>query len=109
MFNKEILDIKNKTIVNTVSFEVIIDFLVSFKSVDLSKKKISSFINIINNTMKIIEDLFFTYNNIFLISNATSFYKLIELSQISLDCIDKIIPLLMKVYKFSFTIFIQKK
>ena len=59
--------------------------------------------------MKIIEDLFFTYNNIFLISNVTSFYKLIELSQISLDCIDNIIPLLMKVYKFSFTIFIQKK
>ena len=27
LFNKEILDIKNKTIVNTVSFEVIIDFL----------------------------------------------------------------------------------
>ena len=104
LFNKEILDIKNKIIVNTVSFEVIIDFLVSFKSVDLSKKKITSFINIINNTMKIIEDLFFTYNNIFLISNATSFYKLIELSQISLDCIDNIIPLLMKVYKFSFKI-----
>ena len=59
--------------------------------------------------MKIIEDLFFTYNNIFLISNVTSFYKFFELSQISLDCIDNIIPLLMKVYKFSFTIFIQKK
>ena len=104
LFNKEILDIKNKMIVNTVSFEVIIGFLVSFKTVNLSKKKITSFINIINNTMKIIEDLFFTYNNIFLISNATSFYKLIELSQISLDCIDNIIPLLMKVYKFSFKI-----
>ena len=39
LFNKEILDIKNKMIVNTVSFEVIIEFLVSFKSVNLSKKK----------------------------------------------------------------------
>ena len=103
-FNQDFLNIHNKNIVNTFSFEVIVEFLLSFKSVEMSSKKIAGFINIINDTMKIIEDLFLTYNNIFLLSNQLIFYRLLELSQISLDCIDNIIPILKKVYKFCFKI-----
>ena len=104
-YNEDFLEIKNKTIINIYSLEVIINFLLSFKSIHLNKNKTLEFINIINETMSIIEDLLLNnYNNNFLLSNSLLFYRLIELSQISLDCIVSIIPVLMKVYKFTFNI-----
>ena len=104
-FSEEFLEIKNKTIINIFSLEVIIKFLLGFKSVEMSKKKVADFISIINDTMTIISDLFLNnYNNVFLLSNNLLFYRLIELSQISLDCIVCVIPILLKAYKFTFNI-----
>ena len=104
-YNEEFLEIKNKIILNIFSLEVIINFLLSFKYVEMGKKKIVDFINIINDTMAIIEELLLNnYNNAFLLSNSLLFYRLLELSQISLDCIVSVIPVLLKVYKFTFNI-----
>ena len=102
IFNKEFLNIKNKTIINILAFEEIINFLLSFKSKPMSNKKISDFTKVINNIVAYIEQQFLTHNNTFLLSNVLSFYRLLELSQISFECIDNIIPLLKKVYKYSF-------
>ena len=99
-YNEEFLEIKNKTILNIFSLEVIIKFLLSFNNVEMDKKKEVDFINIINDIMRIIDNLFLSnYNNKLLLSNSLLFYRLIELSQISLDCITNIIPILLKVYK----------
>ena len=104
-YNNDFLEIKNKTILNIFSLEIIINFLLSFKNIKMSNKKITDFINIIDDTMKYIDQLLLNnYNNCFLLSNSFLFYRLIELSQISLDCIVNIIPYLMKVYKFTFKI-----
>ena len=104
-FNTDFLELKNNTIVNTFSLEVIINFFLSFKNVKMSNKKVTDFINIIDDTMKHIDNLLLNnYNNCFLLSNSLFFYRLIELSQISLDCIVNIIPYLLKVYKFTFKI-----
>ena len=104
-YNEEFLEIKNKTILNIFSLEVIIKFLLSFNNVEMDKKKEVDFINIINDIMRIIDNLFLSnYNNKLLLSNSLLFYRLIELSQISLDCITNIIPILLKVYKYSFNI-----
>ena len=104
-YNEEFLEIKNKTIVNIFSLEIVINFLLSFKKVEMSKKKEVDFINIINDIMGVIDTLFLNnYNNNFLLSNSLLFYRLIELSQISLDCIVSVIPILLKVYNYSFNI-----
>jgi len=104
IFNKEFLDIKNKTIVNIFAFEEVINFLLSFKSIQMSKEKIIDFTKVINNIVAYIEEQFLTHNNFFLLSNMLSFYRLLELSQISFECIENLIPLLKKVYKYSFKI-----
>ena len=104
-YNEDFLKIKNKTILNIFSLEVIINFLLSFKNIDMSDKKVTEFMNVIEETMKNIDELILSnYNNIFLLSNSLLFYRLIELSQISLDCVSNIIPYLIKVYNFSFKI-----
>ena len=104
-YNKEISEAKNKIILNMLSLEIIIHFLLSFKYVEMSKNKVSEFNNIINETMKLIDDLLLNnYNNNYLLSNSYLFYRLIELGQISLDCLTFIIPSLLKVYKFTFNI-----
>ena len=98
-------DIKNADIQNIEQLNFILEFLLSFKSMKMPSNKIIHFINIINDTMKIIETyLLNNFNNIYLLSNSLLFYRLIELSQISLDCIVNIIPVLMKVYKFNFNL-----
>ena len=103
-FNKEFLNIRNKTIVNIFAFEEVINFLLSFKSKPMSNEKIIDFTKVINNIVAYIEEQFLTHNNIFLLSNFLSFYRLLELSQISFECIDNVIPLLKKVYKYNFKI-----
>ena len=103
--NEESLDLKNKEIQNILPFEFAITFLLSFKSIKMDNNKIINFTNLINDIMKIIEEyLLINYNNFHLLSNSLLLYRLIELSQISLDCIINIIPPLMKVYKFNFNI-----
>ena len=93
----------NKIIVNISPLETIIDFLLSFTQEEISQKKIHDFNNIINDFSELIKNLFlYNYNNIFLLSNSLSFYRLIELGKISLESINRIIPLLKTVYKFSF-------
>ena len=104
IFNKEFLNIKNKTIVNISAFEEVIDFLLSFKSKPMSNEKIIDFSKVINNIVAYIEEQFLTHNNIFILSNLLSFYRLLELSQISFECIENVVPLLKKVYKYSFKI-----
>ena len=103
IFNEELLDYKNKTIKDVFYLEIVINFLLSFKYV--RKMDTNSFTNIINNIKQIIEEyLLNNYNNIYLLSNSMLFYKLIELSQISLESIDNITQLLVKVYKLHFKI-----
>ena len=46
----------------------------------------------------------FNYNNIALLSNSLLFYRLIELSKLSAESIDRIFPLLKSVYKNSFNL-----
>ena len=102
---EESLDLKNKPIYKISPLEFVINYLLSFKSIKMDNKKIIDFINIINDVMKIFEEyILINFNNIYLLSNSLLFYRLIELSQISLDCIVNIIPILMKVYKFNFNI-----
>ena len=104
-FTEESLDLKNKPIYRISSLEYIINYLLSFKSIKMGSTKIIDFINIINDIMIIFEEyILINYNNIYLLSNSLLFYRLIELSQVSLDCIVNIIPILMKVYKFNFNI-----
>ena len=50
-YSDELLEIQNKPILNISPLETIIKFLLSFKSIEMNKKKLSSFINIINKTM----------------------------------------------------------
>ena len=93
----------NKIIVNTSPLEEVINFLLSFTDEEMSEKKIIDFTNIINSSSEIIKNLFlFNYNNIVLLSNSLLFYRLIELGKISLESINRIIPLLKMVYKFQF-------
>ena len=69
----------------------------------MPEKKIVDFTNMINSSSEIIKNLFLSnYNNIVLLSNSLLFYRLIELGKISLESINRIIPLLKMVYKFSF-------
>ena len=95
----------NKNIDNISSLEKVINFLLSFTEEEISNKKINEFNNVINQTCDLIKKLFLSnYNNIFLLSNSLLFYRLIELSKISLESIHRIIPLLKTVFKFSFKI-----
>ena len=103
--NEESLDNKNMPIKNIIPLEYVFNFLLSFKQVKMNSIKIIEFTNIINDVMKLIDKyLLINYNNIYLLSNSLLFYKLIELSQISLDCIVNIIHILKKVYLFNFKI-----
>ena len=104
IFNKEFLNIKNKTIVNVFAFEEVIHFLLSFKSKSMTNEKIIDFSKVISKIVSYIEEQFLTHNNIFLLSNMLWFYRLLELSQISFECLDYVIPLLKKVYKYCFKI-----
>ena len=76
IFNKEFLNIKNKTIVNILAFEEVINFLLSFKSKPMSNEKIIDFSKVINKIVSYIEEQFLTHNNVFLLSNLLSFYRL---------------------------------
>ena len=95
----------NKNIVNISPLEEIIYFLLSFTEEEMPENKIKDFTYIINSVSETIKNLFlFNYNNIILLSNSSLFYRLIELGKISLEIINRIIPLLKIVYKFSFKV-----
>ena len=99
--DKEIIN--NKKIENMSPLEEIINFLISFIGEEMSKETIKDFNNIINTLSELMKNLFLSnYNNIFLLSNSLLFYRMIELSEISPESINIIIPLLKKVYKYSF-------
>ena len=102
-FNKEIM--YNKKISNLSPLEETINFLLSFTEGEMPKKKLIDFNYIINSSSELIKKLFLSnYNNIVLLSNSLLFYRLIELSKISLESINTIIPLLKIVYKYSFNL-----
>ena len=93
----------NKSIINIKPLETIINFLLSFTEEDMSLKKLCDFNEVINSSSELIKNLFlYNYNNLILLSNSPLFYRLIELGKLSLECINRIIPLLKMVYKFSF-------
>ena len=97
--------IYNKKIENLSPLEEIINFLLSFTEEKMSQKKIIDFNYIINSSSDLIKKLFlFNYNNIALLSNSLLFYRLIELSKLSAESIDRIFPLLKSVYKNSFNL-----
>ena len=95
--------IENKNIVNIPPLEMIINFLLSFTEVEMSTKKINEFNHIINTTADLIKQLVLqNYNNINLLSNTLQFYRILELAKISLESINRLLPILKMVYKFSF-------
>ena len=105
VFNEDLLKIKNEEIKNIYPLETVINFLLSFNSIKMNNNEIFFFTNIINDIMEEIKELFLNNcNNIYLLSNSLLFYRLLELSQISLDIIVNIIPVLIKVYKFNFNL-----
>ena len=102
---EEEIKLKDKNIYNFEYFEIVIKFLLSFKTIKMEKKENNIFTNIINDVISIIKEYFLNnYNNIHLLSNSFLFYQLIELSQLSLDNIRSITILLTKVYIFNFNI-----
>ena len=102
---EESLDNINKTINNIIPLEFAFNFLLSFKYIKMDERKIIEFMAIISDIMKIIDKyLLINYNNIYLLSNSLLLYRLVELGQISLDCLVNIIPILKKVYIFNFKI-----
>ena len=83
--------------------EIVINCLLSFKTIKMNDEQTKCFLNIIEEITKMINEMFLNnYNNLYLLSNCLLFYRLIELSQISLNSIVYINPILMKVYKFNF-------
>ena len=69
----------------------------------MSTKKINEFNHIINATADLIKQLVLqNYNNINLLSNTLQFYRILELAKISLESINRLLPVLKMVYKFSF-------
>jgi len=107
-FNKEANSNNNydtSLICNMSHLECVINCLLSFKTIKMNEEQTRYFLNIIEDIAKIINELFlYNYNNLYLLSNYLLFYRLIELSQISLNSILYINPILMKVYKFNFKI-----
>ena len=93
----------NKNIINITPLETIINFLLSFTEENLTQKKIIDFNELISGICKLFTNLFLSnYNNIIQLSNYYIFYRLLELSKISLETIHTILPLFKAVFKFNF-------
>ena len=102
----ELLEINNKNILNIKPLEAVINFLLSFKFYKMSKKKTIEFNYLISNVINVMNELLFenNYNNIFQMTYNDTFMKLLDLCQISLDCIGPVTQLLIKIYKFRFKV-----
>ena len=100
----ELLDINNKNILDIKPLEAVINFLLSFKFYKMSKRKTLEFTYIVSSTINIMNELLFgnNHNNIFRMTCNDTFMKLLDLCQISLDCIGPVTQLLIKIYKFRF-------
>ena len=97
----------NNNIKNIKELYLLIDFLLSFKDINLDEEHKDKFIKLVEFLVKNIEKIFFTnnINNIFILSKNQYFFKLIELCRISEEKISNIIiPLLINIYKNKFKI-----
>ena len=93
----------NKNIIDITPLETIIKFLLSFTEENMSEKQIINFNEMINEFCKLFTNLFLeNYNNLIQLSNYYIFYRLLELSKISLETINTILPIFKKVFKFNF-------
>ena len=100
---------KSQNIVHLEKMYLVIDFLIDFcnnKLYQLSDDKIKQIISLINFTINILkQNILINYEDICLLSRSKSFFKLIQLCQItSYKETDEIISLLVEVYKFKFNI-----
>jgi len=93
----------NINIINITPLETIINFLISFTEENLSQKNIIDFNELISDFCKLFIYLFLSnYNNKIQLSNYFIFYRLLELSKISLETINTLLPLFKSVFKFNF-------
>ena len=100
---------KLQNIVHVEKMHLVIDFLIDFcnnKLYQFSDDKIKQIISLINFTINILkQNILINYEDICLLSRSKSFFKLIQLCQItSYKETDEIISLLVEVYKFKFNI-----
>ena len=69
----------------------------------MTEKQINIFNEMINEFCKLFSNLFLSnYNNLIQLSNYYIFYRLLELSKISLETINTILPIFKAVFKFNF-------
>ena len=93
----------NKNILDITPLETIIKFLLSFTEENMTEKQINIFNEMINEFCKLFSNLFLSnYNNLIQLSNYYIFYRLLELSKISLETINTILPIFKAVFKFNF-------
>ena len=93
----------NKNILDITPLETIIKFLLSFTEDNMTEKQIIIFNEMINEFCKLFSNLFLSnYNNLIQLSNYYIFYRLLELSKISLETINTILPIFKAVFKFNF-------
>jgi len=93
----------NKNILDITPLETIIKFLLSFTEDNMTEKQIIIFNEMINEFCKLFSNLFLSnYNNLIQLSNSYIFYRLLELSKISLETINTILPIFKAVFKFNF-------
>ena len=93
----------NKNIIDIKPLETIINFLISFTEENMSQKNIIDFNELISDFCKLFTNLFLSnYNNKIQLSNYFIFYRLLELSKISLETINTLLPLFKCVFKFNF-------
>ena len=91
----------NKNILDITPLETIIKFLLSFTEDNMTEKQIIIFN--VNEFCKLFSNLFLSnYNNLIQLSNYYIFYRLLELSKISLETINTILPIFKAVFKFNF-------
>ena len=97
----------NNDIKNINELNSLVEFLISFKDVDMNNELKDKFIKLVEFLVKNIEKIFLknNINNIFILSRNQYFFKLIQLCKISEEKISNlIIPLLINIYKNKFSI-----
>ena len=108
--NYNIIDNKDKNINNNLNnlheFYLLIDFILSFINENMNNENKIIFNKAIECLIKNIQNIIIkdNFNNAFILSRDHNLFKLIELSKISNDITNIIIPLLINIYKNKFNI-----